>query len=202
MAAPYGLRDKHGVWRDDVYWHAHYPAWVYRYHPEWTVERVEWWQVDHERYPAWFLGPFWVQYPLWTFWYYDDHHVQRYAVWWYAHDPAWVYAHHPNWVEPYPRWMQADHARHPEWFRSAYWQKHPHDWRNPDEAYRLVRAQDRGRPGVGGPVKPHEYAGNSPGKPTANQGSSLAAHRPTEPVTARPVASGVKPGASGESKTE
>jgi len=117
-AGPYGIKDSHGVWRDAEYWHAHHPEWVYRYHPEWVVEREEWWRVDHERHPEWFVNPFWREYPVWTYGAYDRHHVWRYAIWWHAHDPGWFYAHHPGWAEPYPEWMRADHARHPEWCKS------------------------------------------------------------------------------------
>jgi len=175
---------------------------VYRYHPEWTVERVDWWRVDHERYPEWFLWPFWVQYPLWTFGAYDEYHVWRDVYWWHARDPVWVYTHHPGWVEPYPIWMRADHARHPEWFRSAYWQKHPHDWRSPDEAYRIVRGPERSRPGVGVPIMQHRYEETKSGKPAASQASSAthppirpAAVPPKVPATTPPKVSAVEPNA-------
>lgn len=143
-AERYGLADSHHVWHDSQYWHERHPDWVYRYHPEWAVERQEWWELDHEQHPDWFMSPFWEQYPVWTYGDYDDNHVWHYAGWWHERNPAWFYAHHPGWAEVYPGWMRRDHEGHPEWFRSAYWQEHRHDWNHPDEAYRhtLERSND------------------------------------------------------------
>ena len=139
MAARYGLADRHGVWRDAAYWHSSHPDWVYRYHPEWVVDEQDWWVYDHRMHPEWFDYPFWQEYPIWTYGAYDQSHVWRYAGWWRARNPAWFYANHPRWAEPYPNWIRADHAGHPEWFNSPYWHDHPHDWNHPDEVYRNLR---------------------------------------------------------------
>ncbi len=137
----FGREDSHHVWHDAEYWHARHPDWVYRYHPEWAIEREEWWRADHEYHPEWFAYPFWQEYPVWGWGEYDRYHTWRSWGWWHEHDRGWFYAHHPEWAEGRPDWMREDRGEHPEWFRSAYWREHSHDWNHPDEGFR--RAMDR-----------------------------------------------------------
>jgi hypothetical protein len=144
--ARYGLADSHHVWRDASYWHGHYPAWVYRYHPEWVVDEPGWWQFDHPAHPEWFDYPFWHEYPIWRYGAYDQYHVWRYADWWHARDPEWMYMHHPEWAGAHAEWLRMDHGAHPDWFRSNYWREHPRDWDHPDSFYRhyALQAENRG----------------------------------------------------------
>ncbi len=161
IAAPWGLKDSHGVWHDAEYWHANHPEWVYRYHPEWAVERQEWWLADHRSHPEWFGSPYWRRYPVWTYGAYDRGHVWREAGWWRERQPAWFYAHHPEWAEPYPRWIREDHGRHPEWFHSSYWSEHPRDWNHPDVEYRRNLSRniedEHSHPASAGASNHHEY---------------------------------------------
>jgi len=135
MAQPrFGAYDDGHVWRDAGWWHTNNPQWMYAYHPEWVVERRDWWWYDHQAHPDWFWAPFWGSYPLWT-WGAPYEGTYHDYWWWHRYHPDWMYANHPEWAEPYGGWLRADYGAHPGWFASNYWREHPRDWANPDRAF-------------------------------------------------------------------
>ncbi len=135
MAQPrFGAYDAGHVWRDAGWWHTNNPQWMYAYHPEWVVERRDWWWNDHQYHPDWFWAPFWGSYPLWT-WGALYEGVYHDYWWWHRYHPDWMYANHPEWAEPYGGWLRADYGAHPGWFTSNYWREHPRDWAHPDRAF-------------------------------------------------------------------
>jgi hypothetical protein len=131
---PFGAYDNGHVWRDAGWWHTNNPQWMYSYHPEWAVERRDWWQYDHQYHPDWFWAPFWGLYPLWS-WGAPYQGVYHDYWWWHQYHPDWMYANHPEWAEPYGGWLRDDYAGHPGWFTSNYWREHPRDWANPGRAF-------------------------------------------------------------------
>jgi len=182
-AERFGHEDSHHVWHDAGYWHERHPEWVYRYHPDWAVERQEWWEADHQRHPEWFGSPFWQQYPVWTYGDYDERHVWHYSGWWHEHNPNWMYERHPGWAEAHPEWMRHDHEGHPEWFHSPYWQQNRHDWKDPGKGYRLsaersVAYQQSRALGVIPPRNPEDH---DTGKNPQNFGSPQHAANPHSP---------------------
>ena len=107
-------------------------------------------------------------------------HVWRYAGWWRVRNPAWFYANHPRWAEPYPNWIRADHAGHPQWFKSAYWHDHPRDWSHPERANQRLSEAGYQKPGIttqkpGYPTRTAGYT-QKPGHSTQTAGYTPASH--------------------------